>query len=99
MNKALSQDYLKCVISDLLKKYHADSALLFGSYARGEASAESDIDLLVYGGAQFQPTDIFALAEELHEITGKDVDVYEICEVSHSSDLYREIMKDGVRVA
>ena len=86
------------VIAQLLKKYKAERALLFGSYARGEATPESDIDLLVYGGEHFYPTDIFALAEELFEITGKKVDVYEICEIN-KGDFYDEIMKDGVLVA
>ncbi len=35
-------------IADRLKKdYHAQSVILFGSVGRGEASAESDTDLLV----------------------------------------------------
>lgn len=99
MNSVLSQSCLIEIISGLLKKYHADSALLFGSYAREEATEKSDIDLLVFGGEQFRATDIFALAEELHEITGKAVDVYEVREVNPASSLYHEIMKDGVHVA
>ena len=95
----LRLDELMPVIIDLLKKYKADRALLFGSYARGEATPTSDIDLLVFGGADFHPTDIFALAEDLYSMTGKQVDVYEIREIDHSSRFYSEIMKDGVMVA
>ena len=35
----------------LLVRYHADYALLFGSYARGEETINSDIDVVVFGGA------------------------------------------------
>ncbi len=39
---------LESVIRALLHKYHAEYALLFGSYARGEATADSDIDVVVF---------------------------------------------------
>ncbi len=52
----------------LMEKYRIDEARLFGSYARGEATAESDIDLLLIGGQGFRPTD-------LHESSGKAVAV------------------------
>lgn len=95
----ISRDDLFSIVIELLEKYHAESALLFGSYARNEATPNSDIDLIIFGGAVFRSTDVFAIAEELHERTGKDVDVYEIQEINHSSDFYTQIMKDGVMVA
>ena len=45
-----SQDEIFAAVLPLLKKYHAERAILFGSYARQEADAASDIDLLVVGG-------------------------------------------------
>ena len=84
MQKIYTQDHLVEIIVSLLKKYHAERAILFGSYARKEAESLSDIDLLVIGGPSFDSTDIFALAEDLHQATGKNVDVYELCEVKKS---------------
>jgi len=46
----LSRTEIEQVIRELLHKYHAEYALLFGSYARGEATAASDIDVIVVGG-------------------------------------------------
>ena len=57
------------------------SASLFGSYARGEADASSDIDLLLVGQRGFRPLGVFGVAEDLHRISGKAVDVYEISEL------------------
>ena len=90
---------LEAVIRALLRKYHAEYALLFGSYARGEATADSDIDILVFGGKDFRPADIFAFGEELHQLTGKDVDAFEIREVNVGTPFYNAIMKEGVRIA
>ena len=94
-----TQDELKRIIRMLLQKYHAESALLFGSYARQEADAASDIDLLVIGGKDFDPTDVFCIADELHSITQKAVDVYELCEIDPGTAFYRTIMDEGVRIA
>ena len=93
-----SRSQLTDMIRPLLKKYRADHALLFGSYARNEATIASDIDLVVVGTPEFQPFDIFAIAEELHENSGKSVDVYEISEIAQHSPIYNAIMTDGVVV-
>ncbi len=83
----------------LLRRYHAEYALLFGSYARGEATASSDVDVVVFGGEHFKKSDIFAFAEELREMTGKNVDAFEICEINKGSSFYDSLIKEGIRIA
>ena len=72
---------LQAMIRPLVEKYGMKGARLFGSYARSEARAESDIDVLLDGGSNFRALDVFALAEELLERSGKSVDVYELSEL------------------
>ena len=86
-------------IRELLARYNAESALLFGSYARGDETPESDIDVIVCGGKHFKKTDIFAFAEELREMLGKNVDAFEICEVNADTPFYDTIMKEGIKIA
>ena len=76
-----------------------DQIYLFGSYARGEAETDSDLDFLVYGGDNFKLTMIFALAEELREVLDKNVDVFEIHEINQDSEFYNTIMKERLLVA
>ena len=83
----------------LLKKYQAESALLFGSYARGEATLQSDLDVVVFGGEHFKKVNIFAFAEDLREMTGKDVDAFEISEVDTDTDFYHSLMREGIKIA
>ncbi|MCI6868371.1 MAG: nucleotidyltransferase domain-containing protein, partial [Lachnospiraceae bacterium] len=71
----------------------------FGSYARGEETGESDIDVVVIGGEKFRPVDIFAFGEELRQLTGKDVDAFEIREINKDTEFYENVMKEGVRIA
>lgn len=94
-----SRESLFSIIAALLRKYRAQSAILFGSYARSEANQRSDIDLVVIGGADYEPTDVFCMAEDLHRATGKAVDVYELCEINQNSDFCRSIPREGVPIA
>lgn len=41
-------------IKSLLVRYNAEYARLFGSYARGEETPDSDIDVVVFGGKDFK---------------------------------------------
>ena len=91
-----SRQELRNMILPLVRKYNASDALLFGSYARNEATPESDIDVIIIGGDRFILTDVFAIAEELYEASGKNVDVYEMGEIKVDSQLYRSIMAEGV---
>ena len=94
----LERDELEAVIRELLRKYHAEYALLFGSYARGEATAASDIDVVVVGGTQFRARDIFAFGEELRQRTRKDVDAFELREVNVGTPFYENVMREGVKI-
>ena len=86
-------------VKPLADKYRVKEIYLFGSYARGEADENSDLDFLVFGGEMFRRTMIFALAEELREVLKKNVDVFEIAEVNPDSSFYQTIMKEKVLVA
>ena len=94
----LSLSEIKAVVKELLKRYHAEYALL-GSYARGDATPDSDIDIIIVGGKDFVPRNIFALAEDLREMTGRNADVFEMREVNTGTPFYESVMKEGIRIA
>ncbi|MEE1044437.1 MAG: nucleotidyltransferase domain-containing protein [Olegusella sp.] len=88
---------LRRIILPLAKKYGMAQAALFGSYARGEARPDSDIDVLLTRGRGFRPINVFALAEDLHESSGKDVDVYELGELEDGP--FRDaVLREAVRL-
>ena len=95
----LSLADIKQVVKPLAEKYKISEVYIFGSYARNEATAESDIDFLVFGGKEFKLTSIFAFAEELRIAIQKEIDVFEINEVNKDSSFYETIMKEKVKVA
>lgn len=85
-------------IKTLLARYNAEYALLFGSYARGEETPDSDIDIVVCGGENFKKSNIFAFAEDLREMLGKNADVFEMCEVNKGTPFYNNLMKEGIKI-
>lgn len=90
---------IKALVKPIAQKYKVREIYLFGSYARGEADENSDLDFLVFGGENFKLTMIFSLAEELREVLKKDVDVFEINEINRDSDFYYTIMRERLLVA
>jgi len=86
------------VIKPLTEKYHVKAIYLFGSYARGEADENSDLDFLVYIDEGFKLTNVLALGEELREALQKRVDIFEIHEINKDSDFYRNVMREKVLV-
>ena len=87
------------IVKPMAEKYHIGEVYIFGSYARGEAGGESDVDILVVGGKDFKKKHIFSFRSELSAAFGKPVDAYEMCEIKTESSLYQSIMKDRVKIA
>ena len=98
-NKILTIEDIVNLVKPIAEKYHVQKIYLFGSYARGEAGIDSDLDFLVYGGKGFKLTMVFALAEDLREALNKKVDVFEIHEINTDSEFYNTIMKERLVVA
>lgn len=69
-------------------KYDIERVVLFGSYAKGDHSASSDVDMLLDTGSKFSLFDAARLRNELSDLLGTDVDV-----VSRMS-LYEPIAQD-----
>lgn len=42
------------IVKPIVLKYQVEVIYLFGSYAKGEATADSDLDFLVFGGSSFK---------------------------------------------
>ena len=62
-------------ILPVLRKNGINEVYLFGSYARGEATINSDVDIYCESGGILSLTDHVRLEDELAKALGKDVDV------------------------
>jgi predicted nucleotidyltransferase len=68
---------LKQTILSVIKKQPIQRAAVFGSFARGEEHAQSDIDLLIEYSTRHTLFDILRLENELSEATSRKVDIVE----------------------
>ena len=59
----------------ILKRYGVTSASVFGSYARGDATANSDLDLLVTYAPKTTLFKVIDLQDELEAAAGSRVDL------------------------
>jgi predicted nucleotidyltransferase len=92
----LSIEEIKSYIIPVVEKYPIEKVILFGSYARGDASDKSDVDLVVESGGKMRNSKIFTLGGDLLVALPVRVDVYDILEIKESSPLYNNIKKDGI---
>ena len=69
-------DEIRNLIAPVLELYHVKSAYLFGSYARGEATETSDVDLfVVFNNDDISLFEVGGLLETLKEVLQMDVDL------------------------
>jgi hypothetical protein len=75
-------------------KYGAHNVRVFGSTARGRASDDSDVDILVDLDAERSLLDQVGLQQELEELLGRNVDV--VVEGGISPYLEKRILSEAV---
>jgi uncharacterized protein len=81
-------------ILQIATKHGASNIRVFGSVARGEATADSDVDFLVEIEPKRSLFDYIALMQDLTELIGRKVD---IAEVESLHDLIREkVLRESV---
>jgi len=66
---------LKKIVVTVLRRHDVKKAAFFGSVARGEETAKSDIDLLVEFKGNKSLLDLVGLKQELEDILKREVDV------------------------
>ena len=69
-----SIEEIKDIVSALAAQYGAGRVFLFGSYARGDATANSDIDLRIDKGS-IRGLQLGGLAADLEDAFGMSVDL------------------------
>lgn len=71
-----SIENISTIIKPILEKYGIVYAGIFGSYARGEARPDSDVDILVsLGDKTFTLFDMYDFKDEISQRLKKSVDI------------------------
>ena len=89
---------IKSVCNQLFKEKYPEiqCAYLFGSYARGEATGQSDIDILVVCppmGMKY-----YGIATELEEQLHKRIDLHTHRELVNNEKILERILKESIKI-
>jgi len=89
----MDQNEINTRIINYLRPYSPERIGIFGSFARSEETAESDIDILVKFKRTLSLLDLAKMRRELSQILGRDIDL--VIESSVKNErLKRYIYKD-----
>ena len=89
-----SVDEIKTVLYPVFVRYNVKKAVLFGSYVKGLADKDSDVDLLLDSG--LRGLKFVGLVEDVRSALDKEVDVFDETHIIPNSKIDSEISKDGV---
>lgn len=88
---------LKAIIKPIFQKYEINEIYLFGSYARGEATKDSDVDIYCSKGNVRSLIDQGRLIDELKTALNKEVDI--VFDTSEMNDYFKkQIMEDMIKL-
>ena len=95
----LTIEQIKDSLKEMFKnKYEGkiEFCYLFGSYAKGYAKEDSDVDLCV--STSLTGLDFVGLSEDIRNVLHKKIDLIRFSNLKDNLELINEIMKDGVKL-
>lgn len=95
-NGILSIEKIQEVCLKVFSEFKVSYCYLFGSYAKGKATAESDVDLFI--STDIDGLRFFELVEVLREGLKKKVDLLDQRQLENNFELTNEILKDGIKI-
>lgn len=96
--KVYTIEEIKQILKKILDNKPVYSVILFGSYAKNEATENSDLDFLIDTKNTLRGFNFLELAYIIEQSFQKDVDVFEKYEIIENSRIDEEIKKNGVLV-
>ena len=93
----LSARYIKSIVAKIFAQYkEVRCAFLFGSYARDEATAKSDVDILIV--AEPMGLEFYGLASDLEGNLGKSVDLLTHRQLLDNEEFLARVLKEAIKI-
>lgn len=87
---------VQSILTPIFDRYGISRAVLFGSVAKGTATAKSDLDLLVDN--KLRGLKFVGFMEDIRQAAGMPVDVFDVSHIEQGSLIDREIRSTGVTI-
>ena len=86
----------RSTLAPVFARYGVSRAVLFGSLAKGTATAKSDLDLLV--ASNLRGLRFVDFMEAVRQAAGRSVDVLDVSHIEENSAIQQEIQSTGVTI-
>ena len=96
--KIYTIEEIKVILDEILKNEPVYKVILFGSYAKQEATKQSDIDLIIDTRSKLKGFSLLKLICQIQERLQKNIDGFEKYEIESNSPIDKEIKETGVVV-
>lgn len=96
MEKVYSVPELKQILAPVFASHGVKEAVLFGSYAKGTATATSDVDLVVDSG--LRGLSFYGLLESVCTALEVPVDLIDVSQIDQGSLVDQEVARTGVTI-
>ena len=97
MKRILTLDEIKTICKPVFKQYQIKEAYLFGSYARGEATPNSDIDIYYKANDNWDLLNDLSVFDDLKKALMKEVDLIEEGAI-HDEKFFNIIKQDFIKI-
>lgn len=87
---------IRDALTPVFAQYRIRDAILFGSFAKGNATDKSDVDLLV--DSDLHGLRFVGFTEAIRQAVDRPVDVFDISHMDKDSRIAKEIYETGVRI-
>ena len=92
----ISVDKIREKTAPIFRNYPVSRAILFGSYAKGNATIGSDIDLFIDTNGKLRGLDFIGLLEVLVNALEMDIDLIDRSHIEQDSLIMQEIESGGM---
>lgn len=97
MNQKIYQiDEIKSKLFPIFEAMPVYRAILFGSYAKGNPTPQSDIDIVIDSKGELLNIAFYGVLEDITMQLNKRVDLFEISELSRNTSICSAIEREGI---
>ena len=96
MEKVYTTNEIKEKLLPIFNVTPVEKAILFGSYAKGNPTQLSDVDILIDSKGKIRGIDFFGILEDITETLGVPVDLIEASQIIDGGRTQSEISKTGI---
>ena len=96
MEKTYTTDEIKKKLFPVFNLNPVEKAILFGSYAKGNPTQLSDVDILIDSKGRIKGIDFFGVLEDITEALGIQVDLIEASQIIDGGRAQSEIAETGI---